>query len=467
MRWPFSPQSSSIAPAPSSPGGFLNTEPNVRFVVGCVALRRSTSSRTVARISLSGRAASSRYSTAATTWPCSRLEWRYEKPELGAASASRSRRRSRRARGSRSRSSRCRRRRRSSTLPHPRCPGSRRRTRSRRARRRALGGGRPRSSRRRPRRASCPRVRASASSPASRRTSRSTPVVGGEHVRAETDRRDLELALPRGAQDVLELGERSRLGVRAARGRPCRSSSAGRARRLPRNGARSVAGSPSTIARAIFHGSPTPNVITRSPGRAQASASVAASSSDGAHPARTSGGSESTTSFPETPSRGASRAPMMSVTIAASASPSACPSSTVQLARALDDVRLVDGDHPAARQRPRRAQRHLELGRVVAVVVVDRDAAALADELEPPPDSGEPHDRRLGLGPRRRRRARAPRAPRRRSGGCARRAPRARARQAAAPSSGRPAAPSRARRRRRRAARPRTRTTHGGRARCS
>ena len=90
------------------------------------------------------------------------------------------------------------------------------------------------------------------------------------------------------------------------------------------------AGSPSTIARAIFHGSPTPNVITRSPGRAHASASVAASSSDGAQPARTSGGSESTTSLPETPSRGASRAPMMSVTIAASASPSACP----ELARA-------------------------------------------------------------------------------------------------------------------------------------
>ena len=42
-------------------------------------------------------------------------------------------------------------------------------------------------------------------------------VVGGEQVRAEADRRDAEPALLRGAQHLLELGERPRLGERARR----------------------------------------------------------------------------------------------------------------------------------------------------------------------------------------------------------------------------------------------------------
>ena len=58
IRWPLSPQSSIIRPAPSSPGGFLKTEPNVRLLVGCVALRRATSSATSALISAGGRGAS-------------------------------------------------------------------------------------------------------------------------------------------------------------------------------------------------------------------------------------------------------------------------------------------------------------------------------------------------------------------------------------------------------------------------
>ena len=65
-RWPLSPQSSSIRPAPRSPGGFFQTEPNVRFVVGCVAFRRATRSPTSALISATGRGRS-RYSTCATT----------------------------------------------------------------------------------------------------------------------------------------------------------------------------------------------------------------------------------------------------------------------------------------------------------------------------------------------------------------------------------------------------------------
>ena len=265
----------------------------------------------------------------------------------------------------------------------------------------------------------------------------------------------------------LELRDRSRLGVRP--GGAARAD-----RRQPReldafleDGRCAHPGSPSTIARAIFHGSPTPKVITRSPGRAQASARVAASSSDGAHPARTSGGSESTTSLPgDALARRVARADDVGHDRGVG-EPERLPELHVELARALDDVRLVDGDQPAARQRPRRAQRHLELGRVVAVVVVDRDAAPLADELEPPPHSREAHDRRLGLGPRD-----AGELERRERGGrvlavvlAGHRELELDGRQLPAPHDLR--APSRASRRRRRAARPRTRTTRDGRARCS
>ena len=88
---------------------------------------------------------------------------------------------------------------------------------------------------------------------------------------------------------------------------------------------------------------------------------------------------------------------MMSVTIAASARRERCPELRVQLTRALDDVRLVDGDDPAARHRASCRERHLELGRVVTVVVVHGDATSRADELESPVDAGEPRDRSLGL----------------------------------------------------------------------
>ena len=89
--------------------------------------------------------------------------------------------------------------------------------------------------------------------------------VGGEQVGAEPDDGDPEALAPaRPSERLLQLGERPRLGERARR-------PAGADRRQPRerdaflDGTRH-AGSPSTIARAIFHGSPTPNVITRSPG---------------------------------------------------------------------------------------------------------------------------------------------------------------------------------------------------------
>ncbi len=62
-------------PAPSSPGGFLKTEPNVRLFVGCVAFRRATRSATAALISSIGRGVS-RYSTRATTSAGRRSEWR-------------------------------------------------------------------------------------------------------------------------------------------------------------------------------------------------------------------------------------------------------------------------------------------------------------------------------------------------------------------------------------------------------
>ena len=73
MRWPFSPHASISAPAPRSPGGFLKTLPNVRLVVGCVALRCASSSATAALISSTGRGTSWKR-TCATTAPGSSPE---------------------------------------------------------------------------------------------------------------------------------------------------------------------------------------------------------------------------------------------------------------------------------------------------------------------------------------------------------------------------------------------------------
>ena len=79
---------------------------------------------------------------------------------------------------------------------------------------------------------------------------------------------------------------------------------------------------------------------------------------------------------------------MTSVTIAASASPSAVAELARELARSLVHVRLVDGDQAAARAASRAvASVARDLGRIVAVVVEDRDAAALADELEAAADA--------------------------------------------------------------------------------
>ena len=79
MRWPFSPQASSILPALSSWSGFLKTLPNVRRFVGCAALRVAFSSLTFALISSRspGRSANS---TLATTSPAASSEWRYVSP---------------------------------------------------------------------------------------------------------------------------------------------------------------------------------------------------------------------------------------------------------------------------------------------------------------------------------------------------------------------------------------------------
>ncbi len=59
----------------------------------------------------------------------------------------------------------------------------------------------------------------------------------------------------------------------------------------------------------------------------------------------------------------------------------------MQPARALVDVRLVDRDQSSVGQVASGSQRRGDLGRVVAVVVVDADAAAVGDELEAPVDA--------------------------------------------------------------------------------
>src|SRR5439155_9769802 len=152
------------------------------------------------------------------------------------------------------------------------------------------------------------------------------PVVRCEDVRAEPDDDDVEAFCRCEAKRLVELDEGLRLRERT-RETPCPD------RRQPRERDPLLephSPSLSTTDRAIRHGSPTPSVTTTSPACAHAAASSAASSSDGAQPRRTLHGTWSRTSFPSTPGFGASRAPMTSVTIATSASPSASPSSRVR-----------------------------------------------------------------------------------------------------------------------------------------
>ena len=219
---------------------------------------------------------------------------------------------------------------------------------------------------------------------------------------------------------LLELGQRPRPRERARRPAGADRRQPRRARRPPRASRRQR---PSTIARAIFHGSPTPNVTTTSPGRAHASAIVAASSSDGAHPARTCARQRvERRACPATPSRGSSRAPSTSVTIAASASPSACPSSRGELARPL--VRRAAG-------RRRSAARASARARSAAWPRARSGCARSRRRRRLPPRSPTsskrrptPVKRRAPVRPRAvdACAARAPPAPRRRSAGCARRA---------------------------------------------
>ena len=188
-----------------------------------------------------------------------------------------------------------------------------------------LDGGRRRSSRRRRREESSRRPRQRRARPRAEVHERVDTVVRGEQVGAETDDEDVEALVAREAQRFTELRDRAGSCERTRRTTDADASSASRARRRARRCV--TTGSPSTTARAIRHGSPTPSVTITSPDRAQASVSAAASSSVGAHPLRVGGGTRSRTSFPVTPVSGASRPPITSVTTAASAIPSAWPSS--------------------------------------------------------------------------------------------------------------------------------------------
>ena len=90
------------------------------------------------------------------------------------------------------------------------------------------------------------------------------------------------------------------------------------------------------------------------------------------------------------------------------------------MARARVEMRLEQHVEPRARRSARgRRRRRGDLGRVVAVVVDDRDAVQLV-HLEPPPGAGEAGQRRARRRRARRPPARAPRAPCPRSAGSAR-----------------------------------------------
>src|SRR5262245_10832691 len=148
--------------------------------------------------------------------------------------------------------------------------------------------------------------------------------VGREHVRPETDDEHVEPLGSGVAKSISKLldGPRTRQRRRRASGSDGRQL---RERNVVLE--RVHAGRPSTSARAMRHGSPTPSVRTTSPGRTHARASSAASSRVGAQPRRTPRGTSSRTVLPLMPLIGASRSPITSVTIAASARPRAAPSS--------------------------------------------------------------------------------------------------------------------------------------------
>ena len=322
-RCPLSPQSSSIRPAPSSPGGFLKTEPNVRLFVGWVALRRATSSATSALISSTGRG-DSRYSTRRRPGPAE-LGVPVREPELGgrqpaAPSASTTSARSRIAPSREPYAPAFIR------TPPPAVPGI------------AQANSRP------PRPAARARWRQTAfvappparSSSPSTRPPRARPRAGGRarrrrrppragSSRARPSPRQVALGRPR--ERLLELGERLRAARTQRQARRCRSSSAATSGTV-RSPWRHRLGEPreaATIARAARHGSPTPSVTTTSPGRQRAPGGRRRRATA---PRRAASG--------RAPRRGrAARdalarrvaAPTKSVTTATSASPSASPSS--------------------------------------------------------------------------------------------------------------------------------------------
>ena len=218
---------------------------------------------------------------------------------------------------------------RSSARLHPPCPGSRTRTRNRRDPRRGPGAGRPRSSRRHRRRARRPPTSCRCQLASEPEHQRVDARVGGQHVRAEPDDHHGEPLRLRPARAPRRARRRSR--GRAKRGRGAAGADRGhpRERGVARDLERHVrCSNRSTIARASFHGSPTPNVITRSPARAHASGDrgrvVVRRRPPGAHGVRERADDE-------TPGDAFARARrarrVISVTIAASASPSASPSS--------------------------------------------------------------------------------------------------------------------------------------------
>ena len=71
-----------------------------------------------------------------------------------------------------------------------------------------------------------------------------------------------------------------------------------------------------------------------------------------------------------------------------------------QVSRPRVEVRLEEHEHAAVRPLARRRDRRGDLARVVRVVVDDRDAAALADELETATGAAEAREHGLGVGAR-------------------------------------------------------------------
>ena len=391
MRWPFSPQASSIRPALSSCSGFLKTLPKVRRFVGCAALRRAFSSRTVALISIGSRGREPELgpdddlAVAQVGVPVREAELGRREPagavaahdahtleHLGEVAAVRT------AVHPDAAADRAGDRARELEAAEPGCAGAVQRDRVRRAaaraKRLALDGD------------GCEQ----AGEPQDERID---AVVGGEQVRAEADGRDGQAARRRPAQRLLDLLLRlgPREGARRAAGAERREAG-------ELDAFFDVHASASSRSGPARSTSPAPSVSTVSPGRAHAATIATASSSSGAQPMRMPGRTRASSSTISRPDHARDRLLACRVDLGHAdrvRRRERPPELVREVGGARVEVRLKEREHASLATDGGEVGR--ELGRMVRVAVEHGDAGRVAPALEPPSGAREVDDHALGV----------------------------------------------------------------------